>query len=423
MATSGVISDNTLIKASVTQIAEKLKKKPPDREYGLASLFSVNFTATNIYRNNDITTNLTDRTLTAGTHLHSSREGTSSAAYRTLNDRGSSLESRPLSLAEGHTSPPPSPPPLLETSPQPVGTVHGRPSAHELNDPVPQNVVQTLPPLQRESLQSAGTVHGRPYAHGLGSQARHSAGPVLPPQEGNNPEEVHGTYMGNANVESNVHPYSAPQGNATQLENNNPPIPNPNPNRRTRKRHSRKAVKAAIKVASLNMRGYGNENPNHAQNKWNYVNQIIRDEKIGILLLQETHMDVVRHSQVQKLFVNRLHILYSADPVSPTRRGGVAIVLNKRFVPSQGAGTVRTEEIVGGRALLLTLELNEQRKLRVLAIYAPNDPYENQDFWNRLKEFFEENPNTILPIEISMLPNKYGATPKKQCIFGMCAKF
>jgi len=48
---------------------------------------------------------------------------------------------------------------------------------------------------------------------------------------------------------------------------------------------------------------------------------------------------------------------------------------------------------VGGRALLLTLELNERRKLKVLAIYAPNDPRENRDFWNELKEFFEENPN------------------------------
>ena len=110
MATGGVMSEDNLIKASVTQIAEKLEKKPSDGEYDLASLFSVNFTATNIYRNNNNTTNLTDRTLTADTYLDSSREGMSSAAYRTLNDRGSSLESRPLFLAEGHIPPPLSPP-------------------------------------------------------------------------------------------------------------------------------------------------------------------------------------------------------------------------------------------------------------------------------------------------------------------------
>jgi len=105
------MSEDNLIKASVTQIAEKLEKKPSDEEYGLASLFSVNFTATNIYRNsNNTTSNLTDRTLTADTYLDSSREGMSSAAYRILNDRGSGLESRPLFLVERHISPSPSPP-------------------------------------------------------------------------------------------------------------------------------------------------------------------------------------------------------------------------------------------------------------------------------------------------------------------------
>jgi len=198
-----------------------------------------------------------------------------------------------------------------------VGTIHGRPSAHKLNDPIPQNVVQTLPPQQRKSLQPAGTIHRRPYAHGLGSQAMYSTGSALIPQEGDNPEEMHGTYTGNVETESDMHPNRAPQGNAAQVEDNILPNPNSIPTRRTRRENSRKTVKAAIKVASLNMRGYGNENPNHTQNKWNHVNQIMRDEKIGILLFQETHMDVTHHSQVQKLFVNRLHILYSADPESP----------------------------------------------------------------------------------------------------------
>ncbi len=204
---------------------------------------------------------------------------------------------------------------------------------------------------------------------------------------------MYNAHNGTVDTESNMHSHGALQGNATQVENNNAPNPNVTPNRRTRRDNSRKSVKAAIRVASLNMRGYGNVNPSHAQNKWNHVNQIMRDEKVGILLLQETHMEAARHSQVQKLFIKRLHILYSADPESPTRKGGVAIVLNKRFIPSQGAGTIRTEEIVGGRALLLTLNLNERRKLKILAIYAPNDPQKNRDFWNELRVFFEGNPS------------------------------
>ena len=42
-------------------------------------------------------------------------------------------------------------------------------------------------------------------------------------------------------------------------------------------------------MASLNKKGFGNNNQNHSQNKWNHVNHIVWDEKIEILLLQETH--------------------------------------------------------------------------------------------------------------------------------------
>ena len=71
----------------------------------------------------------------------------------------------------------------------------------------------------------------------------------------------------------------------------------------------------------------------------------------------------------------------------------MAIVLNKCFVPTQGASTIKTDNIVGGRALLLTIKLNEHRNIKILAIYAPNDPSNNRDFWKELQNFFEQNPN------------------------------
>jgi len=315
----------------------------------------------------------------------------SSAAYQTLNDRRLSSESGPLppsppSLMERDPSLTRRVPSLSENSPQSVGTIHGRLYAHELNDPVSQSEIQTSNPQPRVSLQPAGTVHGRPSAHGLSSQAMHNIGPTLLPQEGNNSYDRHNAHA----IQGDI-----PPENITQVEENHNTVHNVDPvlNRRTRRKNSRKAVKAAIKMASLNMRGYGNSNQNHIQNKWNHVNQIMREEKIGILLLQETHMNTERYNQVHKLFEKRLHILYSADPESPTRKGGVAIVLNKRFVPTQGPGTIKTDEIVSGRALLLTLKLSERRKLKILVIYAPNDPGKNRDFWTELNNFFEQFPN------------------------------
>jgi hypothetical protein len=106
MATGGVKPNGNLIKASVTQITEKLEKKPSDEGYGLANLFFVKHIATtNTYRNID-TTNTTSRHTPVDTCLDPSREGASSAAYQTLNERRSSMESGPPALAGMFTLPP-----------------------------------------------------------------------------------------------------------------------------------------------------------------------------------------------------------------------------------------------------------------------------------------------------------------------------
>ena len=344
--------------------------------------------ATNIYRNIDNnTTNRTSRQTTVGTHLGLSREGTSSStAYRTLDDGQSSLASGPPSLARRSSS-------LAGTSPQSVGTAHGRLNAHELNDLASQSETQTLTSQLRNSLQSAGTVHGRLNAHELNDQTAQNTGPIQTPQERESPDGRHNAHTESVNTRNSAQ-REIPQENTIQIEGNmNIQIPTLIPNRKSKKRNSRKKIKAAVKMASLNMRGFGNGNQNHSQNKWNHVNQIMRDGKIGILLLQETHMNVERHSQIKKLFENKLHVLFSADSEAPTRKGGVAIVLNKRFVPTQGPDTIKTDTIVNGRALLLTLKLHEQRKLKILAIYAPNDPGKNRDFWIKLEDYFEQNPN------------------------------
>jgi len=97
----------------------------------------------------------------------------------------------------------------------------------------------------------------------------HNIGPTLLPQEGNNSYDKHNAQnaiQGDIPSENITH--------ITQVEENHNTVHNVDPilNRRTRRENSRKAVKAAIKMASLNMRGYGNSNQNHIQNKWNHVN-------------------------------------------------------------------------------------------------------------------------------------------------------
>ncbi|KAK0429609.1 hypothetical protein EV421DRAFT_1745328 [Armillaria borealis] len=54
---------------------------------------------------------------------------------------------------------------------------------------------------------------------------------------------------------------------------------------------SKKSTKAAIMIASLNIRGYGSKNLEDKESRWLHINQIMREEKIGVLAVQEAHLN------------------------------------------------------------------------------------------------------------------------------------
>jgi len=77
-----------------------------------------------------------------------------------------------------------------------------------------------------------------------------------------------------------------------------------------KKNQNKKNTRASIKIATLNMRGRGAD-------KWRHINQIMRDKKIGILALQETHLTDELAEQMQALFSKRLKIIHTIDPDRP----------------------------------------------------------------------------------------------------------
>ncbi|KAF5348039.1 hypothetical protein D9758_010077 [Tetrapyrgos nigripes] len=176
--------------------------------------------------------------------------------------------------------------------------------------------------------------------------------------------------------------------------------PNTNPSRQERRTALRtgrrnKDTKASIKVASLNIRGYGpNENLEDNKNKWNYINQFVRQKRIGVLLVQETHMDESRRQKIQDKFSKRLVLRCSSNPDSPRAKGGVAIVLNKDLVDTS---VLDETEVVPGRALLIRMHWHRDRNLKILVVYAPNvsgsDGKDNKEFWETLREYFDRNPS------------------------------
>lgn len=95
----------------------------------------------------------------------------------------------------------------------------------------------------------------------------------------------------------------------------------------------------------------------------------MRDKKIGILLVQKSHLTDERKTQIETLFGKRLKIFYTKDTENPSGKGGVAVVLNRDITNTDN---VIVREIVPGRALLLSTIWHKEEKLSILAVYAPN---------------------------------------------------
>ncbi|KAH6906282.1 Endonuclease/exonuclease/phosphatase [Coprinopsis sp. MPI-PUGE-AT-0042] len=111
----------------------------------------------------------------------------------------------------------------------------------------------------------------------------------------------------------------------------------------------------------------------------------MKKEKISVLAVQETHLSESRVKDLNSQFDRRIKI-YNLSDGDITNAKGVAIVIDYNLVK---AGTVTTERIVPGRAILTTIPWkNGNSKLSFLAIYAPNGREENATFWEDLTGYF-----------------------------------
>ena len=123
----------------------------------------------------------------------------------------------------------------------------------------------------------------------------------------------------------------------------------------------KKNTRASLKIATLNMRGRG-------QDKWNHINQLMRSKRIGIIVLQETHLNEQHTARMHHLFGKRLKIYYTADQDNPNSKG-VAVVLNKEIT---NVHDINSTEIIPGRALNIIIPWHQDQTINIMAIYAPN---------------------------------------------------
>ncbi|EIW60975.1 DNase I-like protein, partial [Trametes versicolor FP-101664 SS1] len=122
----------------------------------------------------------------------------------------------------------------------------------------------------------------------------------------------------------------------------------------------------------------------------------IKQNAIGLLLLQETHLTKERQASIKSMFKGRLKILFTEHPESPTRKEGVAVVINKS---QMNAANTKVVVVVAGRALQVTVQCLGGDELRVLCIYAPTSDgvAERQGFYQKVEEFYTENPDIPKP--------------------------
>ena len=136
-------------------------------------------------------------------------------------------------------------------------------------------------------------------------------------------------------------------------------------------------------MASMNIKGRTSGD----LNKWMHVPQIIREMKLGLLAIQETHLTEELAKQFEDMFGNNLCLKYSPDPETHNARG-VAIVLNKRMIKTD---ETRETIIIPGRAIMIRIPWQDNGHLNVLAVYAPNPPREIRDFWRNIQDEIDDD--------------------------------
>ncbi|KAI0710986.1 Endonuclease/exonuclease/phosphatase, partial [Earliella scabrosa] len=151
------------------------------------------------------------------------------------------------------------------------------------------------------------------------------------------------------------------------------------------------ARKTAVKVASLNMNGFGNLRRDDDLNKWGKLYRMMNEHKIGILMLQETHLLDSQIDELHRIYPRKIRIFASSHPDRPSQKEGVAIVVNLRLVSTEGA---TRKVIVPGRALQLSIRCAGGEVRKLLCIYAPTSlgVQERCDFYKKLTEYYESHP-------------------------------
>ncbi|KAI0349352.1 DNase I-like protein [Trametes cingulata] len=138
------------------------------------------------------------------------------------------------------------------------------------------------------------------------------------------------------------------------------------------------------------MKGYGRPTQQGVSEKWLALNQVIKEHRLALLAIQEAHITEERLHALNTLFESQLRIIGSPDPRNQTGACGVAFAVSKRHLRERN---VSVEILIPGRAILAVLPWSQERTIKILNVYAPNDARDNASFWDDLRRILISKPN------------------------------
>ncbi|KAI0745333.1 Endonuclease/exonuclease/phosphatase, partial [Earliella scabrosa] len=157
--------------------------------------------------------------------------------------------------------------------------------------------------------------------------------------------------------------------------------------RRARRFAEQLARKTAIKIATLNMNGFGNLRRDDDLNKWGKIYRVMTEHRIGILMLQETHLLPSQIDTLHRMYPRKIQIFASSHPDRPSQKEGIAFVVNLRLVSTEGA---KFKVVVPGRAAQLAIRCVGGDVRKLLCVYAPTSigVPERCEFFKQLEDYY-----------------------------------
>jgi hypothetical protein len=156
-----------------------------------------------------------------------------------------------------------------------------------------------------------------------------------------------------------------------------------------------KSTKTNLTLGSLNINGRdSSKSMSSVGHKFSYLKQTMDENKIGILAIQESHLDVDGSVQFNNVFQRWFKIINSGHPTKPNSTAGVAFVLNKKFLDTDN---YHEHVLIPGRALLISIPWHQGETLTLLNIYAPNGAAERRKLWDDLWEIWVSDHTLPLP--------------------------